>query len=55
MPVAEAVSVGQELPSLAKELTQRRIDVFSGVRPRSIHTDETGPGRRASGPRSPRG
>src|SRR5258705_10866589 len=38
MPVAEAV--GQELPSLAKELTQRRIDVYSGVRPRSIHTDE---------------
>ena len=25
MPVAEAVAVGQELPSLAKELTQRRI------------------------------
>src|SRR5258708_36595197 len=40
MPVAEAVAVGQELPSLAKELTQRRIDVYSGVRPRSIHTDE---------------
>src|SRR6267142_1333286 len=40
MPVAEAVAVGQELPSLAKELTQRRIDVFSGVKPRSIHTDE---------------
>src|SRR5258705_11272327 len=40
MPVAEAVAVGQELPSLAKELTQRGIDVFSGVKPRSIHTDE---------------
>jgi acyl dehydratase len=40
MPVAEAVSVGQELPSLAKEMSQRRIDVYSGVRPRSIHTDE---------------
>ena len=40
MPVAEAVAAGQELPSLAKELTQRRIDVYSGVRPRSIHTDE---------------
>src|SRR5882672_10976022 len=40
MPVAETVAVGQELPSLAKELTQRRIDVFSGVKPRSIHTDE---------------
>jgi acyl dehydratase len=40
MPVAEAVSVGQELPSLVKEMSQRRIDVYSGVRPRSIHTDE---------------
>jgi len=40
MPVAEAVVVGQEVPSLVKELSQRRIDVYSGVRPRSIHTDE---------------
>ncbi|HEX7214525.1 MAG TPA: MaoC family dehydratase, partial [Methylomirabilota bacterium] len=40
MPVVEAVSVGQELPSLVKEMSQRRIDVYSGVRPRSIHTDE---------------
>ncbi len=40
MPVAEAVGVGQELPSLEKDLTQRRIDVYSGVRPRSIHSDE---------------
>ena len=40
MPVAEAVAVGQELPSLVKEMSQRRIDVYSGVRPRSIHTDE---------------
>jgi acyl dehydratase len=40
MPVAEAVGVGQELPSLEKNLTQRRIDVYSGVRPRSIHSDE---------------
>ena len=40
MPVAEAVAAGQELPSLVKELSQRRIDVYSGVRPRSIHTDE---------------
>ena len=40
MAVAEAVAVGQELPSLVKELAQRRIDVYSGVRPRSIHTDE---------------
>ena len=38
MSVAEAVAVGQELPSLAKEMTQRRIDVFSGVKPRSSLT-----------------
>ncbi len=41
MSVAEAVAVGQELPSLDKELSQRRIDVYSGVKPRSIHTDES--------------
>src|SRR5690242_12720683 len=40
MPVTEDVGVGQELPSLEKHLSQRRIDVYSGVRPRSIHTDE---------------
>ena len=40
MPVADAVAVGQELPSLQKDLSQRRIDVYSGVRPRSIHSDE---------------
>jgi acyl dehydratase len=40
MSVAEAVTVGEEVPALAKEPTQRRIDVFSGVKPRSIHTDE---------------
>ncbi len=32
MAIAEAVAVGQELPPLAKELSQRRIDVYSGVR-----------------------
>jgi len=40
MPVAEAIPVGQELPALVKELSQRRIDAYSGVRPRSIHSDE---------------
>lgn len=40
MPVVDAVAVSQELPSLQKDLSQRRIDVYSGVRPRSIHTDE---------------
>jgi acyl dehydratase len=28
------------LPSLVKEISQRKIDAYSGVRPRSIHTDE---------------
>ena len=32
--------VGQALPSLVKDVSQRRIDVYSGVRPRSIHSDE---------------
>ena len=40
MAIAEAIGVGRELPALVKELAQRRIDVYSGVRPRSIHTDE---------------
>ena len=40
MPVAETIAVGQELPALEKEPSQRRIDAYSGVRPRSIHTDE---------------
>ena len=38
--VAEAIAIGQELPSLVKEISQRKIDAYSGVRPRSIHTDE---------------
>jgi len=40
MAVTEAIAVGQTLPTLVKEMSQRRIDVYSGVRPRSIHTDE---------------
>lgn len=40
MAVTETITVGQELPILVKEMSQRRIDVYSGVRPRSIHTDE---------------
>ena len=39
MAIIEALAVGQELPILEKEPSQRRIDVYSGVRPRSIHTD----------------
>ncbi len=38
--VGAAIAVGQELPSLVKEISQRQIDAYSGVRPRSIHTDE---------------
>ena len=40
MAIAETIAVGQELPILVKEMSQRRIDAYSGVRPRSIHTDE---------------
>jgi 3-hydroxybutyryl-CoA dehydratase len=39
MAIAHALAVGQELPPLEKELTQRHIDAYSGVRTRSIHTD----------------
>ena len=35
-----AVSLGQELPQLVKEIPQRKIDAYSGVRPSSIHSDE---------------
>ncbi len=41
MTGAEAITIGQELPRRVKEVSQRRIDAYSGVRPRSIHTDET--------------
>jgi acyl dehydratase len=34
------LTVGQALPSLVKDVSQRRIDVYSGVRPRSIHSDK---------------
>jgi acyl dehydratase len=37
---AGPIKVGQVLPSLVKEVAQRKIDAYSGVRPRSIHTDE---------------
>ena len=38
--VESATTVGQKLPSLVKDVSQRRIDVYSGVKPRSIHSDE---------------
>ena len=47
----DAIAIGQELPSLVKEISQRQIDAYSGVRPRSIHTDESW--ARAKGFRAP--
>src|SRR5712691_10600792 len=41
----------QTLPSLVKEISQRKIDAYSVVRPRSIHTDENWD--RAKGFRAP--
>lgn len=37
---ADAVSIGQTLPPLVKQIPQRRIDAYSGVRPNYIHSDE---------------
>jgi acyl dehydratase len=38
--VAEStIGIGAELPPLTKSIVQRQIDCYSGVRPRSIHTD----------------
>ncbi len=36
----DTVAIGQELPRLTKDIPQRKIDAYSGVRARSIHTDE---------------
>ena len=49
--VSETITIGQELPHLVKEISQRQIDAYSGVRPRSIHTDEAW--ARAKGFRAP--
>src|SRR5215467_1194440 len=40
MAVTETIAIGQELPMLVKEISQRQIDTYSGVKPHSIHTDE---------------
>jgi acyl dehydratase len=48
---AAVLAIGQELPPLLKEVTQRKIDAYSGVRPRSIHSDEAW--ARAKGFRAP--
>jgi 3-hydroxybutyryl-CoA dehydratase len=36
----EAIAVGHVLPTLVKDVGQRKIDAYSIVRARSIHTDE---------------
>ena len=36
---ADRLKVGSELPPLKKTINQRQIDCYSGVRPKSIHTD----------------
>ena len=38
--IADTITIGQELPTLTKQISQRQIDVYSGVKPKSIHTDE---------------
>ena len=36
---ATRIRIGDELPPLTKPISQRQIECYSGVRPRSIHTD----------------
>ena len=36
---AATIKVGDELPPKVKPIAQRQIDCYSGVRPKSIHTD----------------
>ncbi len=36
---ADAIAVGLELPVLVKTIGQRKIDAYSGVKPKSIHSD----------------
>src|SRR5262249_25638820 len=38
--VETETTIAQTLPSLVKDVAQRRIDVYSGVKPHSIHSDE---------------
>jgi len=35
----KTIRIGDELPPLSKPISQRQIDCYSGVRPKSIHTD----------------
>lgn len=36
---ASMIEIGQQLPVLTKTVGQRKIDAYSGVQPRSIHSD----------------
>jgi 3-hydroxybutyryl-CoA dehydratase len=36
---ASTIEIGQQLPVLTKTIGQRKIDAYSGVQPRSIHSD----------------
>ena len=38
--VETGIAVGRALSPLVKDVSQRRIDAYSGVKPRSIHSDE---------------
>jgi acyl dehydratase len=41
MATTEQITPGRELPRLVKDVSQRKIDAYSGVRPRYIHSDES--------------
>ena len=47
----DTITIGQTLPTLVKDVGQRKIDAYSTVRARSIHTDEAW--ARAKGFRAP--
>jgi acyl dehydratase len=36
---ADTIAIGLELPVLVKTIGQRKIDAYSGVKPKSIHSD----------------
>jgi 3-hydroxybutyryl-CoA dehydratase len=39
LKAAASINIGDELAPRVKEIAQRQIDAYSGVRPKSIHTD----------------
>lgn len=39
LKAADSIHIGDELPLRDKPIAQRQIDCYSGVRPKSIHTD----------------